>query len=500
VVERNEDLFVDGAGYAAPGPRIDVHSPATGERLGSVPLASAADVDVAVRSAARAAARDDWSRADPLDRARVLNTLADFVAADIDELASLDAAMTGRPLREMRAQMARLPEWFRHFAGIARGLEGRVIPFKGAFLNYTQYSPLGVVALITPWNHPLLILVKKLAPALAAGNAVVAKPSELAPLSAFALARLAARAGLPPGIFNVVTGDGAGTGAALCEHPDIAKIDLTGGTVTGQRIAAIAARRLVPVTLELGGKAPMVVFDDAALDEAVAGALFAGFIASGQTCIAGTRMIVQRGLYEPFVERLAARARALRLGDAMDGATEMGPVISRRSRDAVLAAITTARDQGARLVAGGNVPDLGPRLASGHFVEPTVFADVTPDMAAWQEEIFGPVLCVAPFADEADAVRLANDSPFGLGASVWTRDVARAHRFAGRLNAGIVWINDHHKNDPASPWGGFGRSGYGKENGWDALIGNLRLQSVVVGMSERFGDWYGGDPSQRRYG
>lgn len=482
------------------GAPIPVINPATGEPLGAMASATRDDVGAAVASAAAAHARGDWSQADPLERAHVLNGMADLLASQMAVLAEMDACMTGRPIREMNAQMARLPEWLRHFAGIARGLEGRVIPFRGEYLNYTQYMPLGVVAAITPWNHPLLILVKKLAPALAAGNSVVVKPSELAPFSAVALARLATQAGLPPGVFNVIAGDGAVAGAALCEHPDVARIDFTGGTLTGQRIGAIAAHRMIPIALELGGKAPVVVFDDVDLDDAVAGALFAGFIASGQTCIAGTRMIVQRKHYAEFVVRLARRAAALRLGPPMDPTTEMGPVISARARDAVLGAVTQGLVQGARLASGGRSPPADHLLDKGHFVEPTVLADITPDMSVWQEEIFGPVVCVTPFDDEDEAARLANDSPFGLGASIWTRDVARAHRFARRINAGMVWVNDHHKNDPASPWGGFGQSGFGKENGWEALTANMKLQSVVVNTGTGFNDWYGSDLAGRRYG
>lgn len=493
------DHFIDGSIAPSSGTeRLTIHSPATGKVLGSAPKGTAADVTMAVEAAERASRSEAWCPRDPLDRAAILRRVADAVAERITDYAALESAVTGRPIREMRAQMARLPEWFHYFAGIARGLEGSTLPFKGAYLNYTQYAPIGVVGLLTPWNHPLLILVKKLSAALAAGNCVVVKPSELAPLSALDLARIATEAGLPPGVLNVVSGDGA-TGQALCEAPAVAHLDLTGGTETGRRVAEAAARRVVPVTLELGGKAPVVIFEDTPLDEAVAASTFAGFIASGQTCISGTRFLVQDGIYEAFVDRFVDKVRRIRLGNPADPSTEMGPVISERQMKRALDYIRIGGEEGATLVTGGRRAQLPPPFDAGYFVEPTVFADVACTMRIFREEIFGPVVCVSRFKDEDEAVRLANDSIYGLGASVWTRDIGRGHRVARAIRAGIVWINDHHKNDPASPWGGFGQSGYGKENGWDALREYMRKQSVVVRLSDGFPDWYGVGEG-RRYG
>ena len=474
--------------------RLAVSSPATGEILGSVPIADAADVAAAVAAAQEAA--NAWRPVDPLDRARPMRALADLLRARMAELAELESRVTGRPIREMRAQMGRIPEWLEYFAGIAAGLEGEANRVRGGYLTYTAYEPYGVCALLTPWNHPILILVKKLAAALAAGNAVVIKPSELAPATPLLLAQWSVEAGLPVGLVNVVTGDGS-TGALLCAAPAVRHIDLTGGTATGRIVAAAAAARLVPCTLELGGKTPVLVFADADVEEAAAAAAFSAFVASGQTCVSASRFIVARPCYEAFLAAFARRATGLRLGDPADPATDMGPVISRASQARCLAHVEEAVRDGARLLAGGGRPRLGPVLDKGCFVEPTILADVAPEMRIFREEVFGPVAAVTPFDTEEDALRLANDTPFALGAAVWTGDVARAHRVAGLLSAGMVWINDHHKNDPRTIWGGWGDSGYGKENGWDALKSYQRKRSVVVRTAPRFDDWFAGGS---RYG
>jgi acyl-CoA reductase-like NAD-dependent aldehyde dehydrogenase len=486
----DHDLHIGGSWRSSTsGARLRVERPADGTPVGSVPDAGADDVDAAVTAAA--AAFPAWAALDSGERSRLLVRFAEALRAAMGDLATLESTVTGRPIREMRAQMSRIPEWIEYFAAIAQGLEGESNRVKGGFLTYTAHEPYGVCALLTPWNHPILILVKKLGAALAAGNTVVVKPSELAPVSPLVLAQIATEAGLPAGVVNVVTGGGA-TGAALVAHPDVQRIDLTGGTATGRRVAAVAAERLVPCTLELGGKTPVLVFDDAPLDEAVAGCLFAAFVAAGQTCVSGSRILVARPVYAAFLERLAARVAGLRLGDPADPTTDIGPVISAASRDRCRAHVADAVAEGARLVAGGaDVP--GP----GHFVAPTVFADVTPSMRLFREEVFGPVVAVTPFDDEAEAVRLANDSAFALGCGIWTRDVTRAHRVAAAVRAGVLWINDHHKNDPRSVWGGFSASGYGKENGWDALRSYMKKRSVVVRTSAEFTDWFAGGA---RYG
>ena len=487
------DLFIGGEFRKSSGDkRTTVINPATGEKVGSIAKGEREDMLGAVSTAAAAFDSGVWSEIDALERSQVLHAIGDALKARLHEFAEIESLVTGRAIREMTAQLGRLPEWFYYFGGIARGLEGHVKPFKGNYLNYTQFSPLGVVGLITSWNHPLLIFLKKLAPALAAGNTVVVKPPELAPISPLLFAEMATKAGLPAGVLNIVPGSGSVVGSALCEAPRIAKIDLTGGTETGRIVATAAAQRLIPATMELGGKAPVIVFDDTPLDEAVAGAAFAGFIASGQTCVAGTRFLIQETIYDAFVEKLAKKVSGFRLGNPLDRSTEMGPVISRSQYDQTLDYVKSGQAEGARLVAGGKPAQMEGALAEGFFIEPTVFADVKPDNRIMREEIFGPVVCVLPFKDEADALRIANDHEFGLGASIWTRDIGRAHRVARGVQAGIVWINDHHKNDPASPWGGFGSSGYGKENGWNALHEYSKEQSVVVRLSPDFPDWYAG--------
>ncbi len=474
--------------------KILVRNPATQEVLAEVPAAEEEDV-----AAAAAAAREGfavWASLDAAERARLMVVLAGIMRARMDDLAALESLVTGRAIREMRAQMGRIPEWLEYFAAIAQGLEGESNRVKGGFVTLTHYEPIGVAALLTSWNHPILILVKKMSAALAAGNTCLIKPSELAPVSALILADWCREAGFPPGVVNVVTGEGA-TGAAICRAPDVGMVDLTGGTATGRKVAAIAAERLIPAMLELGGKAPIVIWDDVPLEEATAGALFAAFVASGQTCVSGTRFLVSDKIYEAFVASLKKRAEAIRVGDPSQTETDMGPVISQASAARCHEHIATALAEGARLVTGGGKPVLAAPFDSGNFVEPTVFADVRPEMRLFQEEVFGPVVSVTPVKSEEEAVQFANNSPFGLGAGIWTRDVGRAHRLASAVRAGVIWINDHHKNDPRSIWGGFQDSGLGKENGWDALKSRMRKRSVIVRTAPNFDDWFAGGA---RYG
>lgn len=491
------DMHINGRRVAAAsGAYFDVENPATGACVARAARGDGADVEAAITAAT--AAQPGWGATPAIERAKVLERFAALLRARLDELAALEVAQIGRPIREMRAQLARLPEWYEYFAAVARTYEGRVHPFGGDYVNYTLRRAAGVVGLITPWNHPMLILTKKLAPALAAGNAIVVKPSEQAPMTPLLLAEMLEEAGLPAGVCNVVTGLGAEAGKALTTHPGLAKVDVTGGTETGRLIGAAAGHNLAGFAAELGGKASVLIFDDMDLDRAVSGALFASFIASGQTCVQGARLLVQRTRYDAFVDALVARVNSLKVGDPTDVTTQMGPLVSARQRDMVEGYVAAGIAEGARLSAGGERLTEG-ACADGYFLQPTVFAGVKPGMRIDQEEIFGPIACVLPFDDEADAIELANATEFGLAGSVWTHDLGRAHRVARALEMGIVWINDHHRIDPSSPWGGFKASGLGNENGIVTYESYTKIQSVIVNTSTGSFDWFDPAATDLRY-
>lgn len=492
-------LFIDGKEIPASQPDLlDVLNPATGEMLAQISHATDADVDKAVKSSAKAFASPEWSSMSNRTRAKLINKLADVFEANLEEIYTLETANNGRSLNETRAQVSRLPDFFRYNAGLAIARRDSVIPVDGNYLNYTLRTPIGVVGNSTPFNHPLMIMVKSLAPTLASGCTTVVKPSEYTPLTTLRLAQLFVEAGLPPGVFNVITGLGPSTGKALAEHPGLAKWVLTGGTEAGRITGALAGSNFAHQTLELGGKTPVLVFDDFNVDQAVNYAAFGAFIGAGQTCICGSRQIVQANIYDEFVEKLAAKAKSIRIGNPIDAKVQLGPVVSARQQQRVLKYIDIGLNEDkARLVAGGKVPT-DPSLQNGFFVEPTVFADVTRNMRIFQEEVFGPFVSVTKFTTEEEGLDLANDSPFGLAGAIRTNDVTRAHRVAAKLKCGIVWVNDHHRLDPASPWGGIKDSGIGRECGTESFDQHFETKSVMVRLDDAPFDWYKDTASQPR--
>jgi acyl-CoA reductase-like NAD-dependent aldehyde dehydrogenase len=482
--------FIDGDETTSRSERlVEIRNPATGRTIAITPDATPGDIEAAVTSARRAFESSAWGGLSVRSRARLVNKLADALESELGELFKLETLNNGRPINETRAQLSRLPDFFRYNAGLALSRRDSVIPVEGSYLNYTLRTPVGVVGNCTPFNHPLMILCKSLAPALASGCTTVVKPSEYTPLTTLRLAKLFTEAGLPPGVFNVVTGFGSTAGKGLVEHPGLNKLVLTGGTEAGRIAGSAAGKIFARQTLELGGKTPVMVFDDFDVDQAVAYAAFGAFIGAGQTCVCASRHIVQRSIYDEFVEKLAAKAATIRIGDPFDPATQLGPVISKKQLDRVMRFVDIGKSENARLASGGN-PVRVRDHEEGFFIEPTVFADVRSTMAIAQEEVFGPFTVVIPFDREEDALRIANDSPFGLAAAIRTRDIARAHRVAAHVKAGIVWINDHHRLDPASPWGGVKDSGTGRECGTESFDEHFDVKSVMVQTADRDFDWY----------
>ena len=475
-------LLIAGEDARGTGPVLDAIDPATGEVSGRYQTATTAEVDATVRAARVAYERGVWREKKPHERASILFEAARRIADQAEALATLQMRQNGKTLKECRAQAKAAAATFRYFASVCETMESELTTPRGDYLTVTVYEPVGVVALITPWNSPLTMDAQKLAPALAAGNSVILKPSEVTPGTGLALGHIAYAAGLPPGVLSVLSGTGAAVGDALVRHDGVSMISFTGGTATGRAIARLAAERLIPVALELGGKSPHIVFADADLDRAVEGVLGGIFDALGQSCVAGSRLFVERSVYDTVVGRLVARANAVKLGPPTDPESDQGPLASFGHRERVERYVALARDEGGRILAGSERPE-GATFDRGAYFRPTIIEGLPNTARACREEIFGPVLCVLPFDDEADLIRQANDTSYGLAAGLWTRDTVKAWRIARRLEAGTVWINTYRELSIAAPFGGMKESGLGREKGRQGVRLYTQPKSIYLSLA-----------------
>jgi len=479
------EIYVDSQwGPSASGEYFDTENPYTGKVWAQIPKCDKADVDRAVKAAFDAYDSGPWAEMTATARGALLRKLGDLIAENAELLADTEVADNGKLKAEMYGQMQYLPQWFYYFGGLADKVEGANIPIdKPGFFNFTQYEPLGVVAVITPWNSPLLLASWKIAPALAAGNTLVIKPSEFTSASMLEFARLVEKAGFPKGVFNVVTGFGQDVGAALVEHPKVARVAFTGGEIGGVKVYEAAARGLKSVSLELGGKSPNIVFADADINNAVRGAVSGIFAATGQTCMAGSRLLVHESIHDEFVEKLLELAKTAKMGNPLEKDTTVGPVTTRPQYQKVLSYIDIAKSEGAKCVLGGG-PATRAECGDGWFVEPTIFTDVNNDMRIAQEEVFGPVLSIIKFKTDEQAIQIANDVMYGLAAGVWTQDIGRALTMAKKIRAGTVWINAYRVVSYMTPFGGFKRSGLGRENGQEMIKEYLQVKSVWINTNK----------------
>ena len=478
-------MFIDGNWEGAVnGETFETRNPFTGEVWAQIPKGGKDDAERAILAAHKAFTSGPWPKLTASDRGHLLRRLGDLIAENAEHLANIEVKDNGKLINEMLFQLKYIPQWYYYFGGLADKIEGTVIPIdKPDTFNFTRNEPLGVCVGITPWNSPLLLLTYKLAPALAAGNTFVAKPSEFTSASTLEFAKLVEQAGFPTGVFNVVTGLGADVGETLTTHKHVAKIAFTGSEGTGRKIGELAARNFKKVTLELGGKSPHIVFADAEIGNAVNGVISGIFAATGQTCIAGSRLLVERKIHDQFVEKVVALAKTARMGDPMSTATQVGPVTTPPQLEKILGYIDIAKSEGAECLLGGGPPS-NPELANGWFVEPTIFSGVRNEMRIAQEEVFGPVLAVIPFDSDEEAIHIANDTNYGLAAGFWTQDMRRILKVSSAIQAGTVWVNTYRTISYMSPLGGYKHSGIGRENGLASIQNYMQTKSVMISTAE----------------
>ncbi|MGJ3191555.1 aldehyde dehydrogenase [Paenarthrobacter sp. FR1] len=488
--ETPDEIYVGGIWRRGTGHVIESIDPATGLCFATLHGAVVEDVHQAVQAGIEAVHRSGWARRFPHERASVLYRISDAIVANADKIAELQTLDTGKTLSETRALALSAAGTFRYTAAALETLEEALTPSRGNYLSVSTYEPVGVVGAITPWNSPIASDAQKVAPALAAGNAVVIKPPVWAPWVSLLLARICDDAGLPPGLLSVLPGPGRTVGETLARHPQVGKISFTGGTSTGRTLGRVAAEKIMPITLELGGKSPTIVFPDADLDQAVAGILYGIFSSSGQSCIAGSRVFIQRSIFEEVVGRLVEGARNLRVGPGTDPATQVGPMITHAHRDSVAAMVDTARRDGATVLCGGGPPE-DPDLEAGAYYLPTILSGVQNSAAICQEEIFGPVAVVLPFDDESSLVREANDTVFGLACGIWTSDYRRAWRTAKAIQAGTVWVNTYKQFSISTPFSGTKESGLGIEKGREGIRSYMRQKSIYLDLSGNPLGWAG---------